>query len=653
MILEEENRRHSEIWIAPADGIASPRRLTTPAFSATSPGWSPDGRFLFFTSDRPLPASDDDVDVWFLDMSGGAGEAFQIEGVGGRPIFSHDSSWIAFAKATPPTGSAARRARSAGSPFDRTEEFERLVEERFTGRIFDWMGYRFDGRGYLPDPRSRLETPPRELWVVPTTGGVPRQLTRLGFDVGDATWDPSRPRLVFTADEHQRDEYTYERDDLWSIDLEGVIERLTDDGYVYSAPTFSPDGGRLAYRRSQGLDMVVAAGEGRGSPIDVLVTPASGGEARNVTEAWDLRPESPTWSADGGRLLFTAATSGETQLFAAAVDGSGVRQLTEGRHQLGGVSLDGATARIAYVRNTASTVPEIHVARTDGSAQVKVSRFNDVVMSDLVLASTRPIRYPSRDGTQIHGWVMTPPGYRAGTGPYPMILAIHGGPHGAYGERFSFQFQLWAAEGYVVVFTNPRGSTGYGEDFLWATWGGWGNLDFDDVMGGVDYAVENFEIDPARLGVAGYSYGGFLTNWVITHTDRFAAAVSGAGISNWLSDYATSDIPRTKESEFYGPPWETRSAALLWEQSPVKHAAGVSTPTLFVHGEDDFRVPIEQAEQMYLALRKQRVPARFIRYPETSHGGWRPWDTVHRYLHELQWWREHLDAGSTTERRQR
>ncbi len=194
----------------------------------------------------------------------------------------------------------------------------------------------------------------------------------------------------------------------------------------------------------------------------------------------------------------------------------------------------------------------------------------------------------------------------------------------------------------MVLYTNPRGSSGYGEDFLWATWGGWGNLDTEDVMSGVDYTLRNFAIDRDRLGVSGYSYGGFLTNWIITHTDRFAAAVSGAGISNWLSDYGTADIPRTKESEFFGPPWKQQSGDLLWEQSPIKHADGVSTPTLIIHGESDHRVPIEQGEQMYTALRKQRVAARMVRYPDSYHGGWRPWDRVHRSFEELSWWNEHL-----------
>jgi dipeptidyl aminopeptidase/acylaminoacyl peptidase len=224
---------------------------------------------------------------------------------------------------------------------------------------------------------------------------------------------------------------------------------------------------------------------------------------------------------------------------------------------------------------------------------------------------------------------------------------MHGGPHSAYGHSFSFEHQLFAANGYLVVYTNPRGSTNYGEKFLWATWGGWGNLDFEDVMAGVDYAKTKYNVDEKRMGVTGYSYGGFLTNWVIGHTNRFAAAISGAGIANWISDYATSDIPRTKESEFFGAPWD-RGRDILEKQSPITYAAHFKTPTLFVNGESDARVPIEEAEQMYLALRKQRIPARMVRYPDTYHGGWSPWNTVHRYYEELKWWERYLGAAKTS-----
>src|SRR5262249_19349232 len=155
------------------------------------------------------------------------------------------------------------------------------------------------------------------------------------------------------------------------------------------------------------------------------------------------------------------------------------------------------------------------------------------------------------------GWIMLPREHEPRRALYPLIVSIHGGPHGAYGNSFSFEFQLMAACGYAVLYTNPRGSTGYGEKFLWSTWGGWGNLDYEDVMAGVDYVVKRYPIDTKRMGVTGYSYGGFLTNWIITHTNRFAAAIAGAGISNWISDYGTADVPETKESEFFGTPWQS------------------------------------------------------------------------------------------------
>jgi dipeptidyl aminopeptidase/acylaminoacyl peptidase len=231
---------------------------------------------------------------------------------------------------------------------------------------------------------------------------------------------------------------------------------------------------------------------------------------------------------------------------------------------------------------------------------------------------------------------------RAAKTPYPLILSIHGGPHMSYGDAFNYEFQWLAANGFAVLYINPRGSTGYGEKFLWATWGGWGKLDYQDVMAGVDYALDHYPLDRKRLGVSGYSYGGFLTDWIITQTNRFSAAVTGAGISNWLSDYGTADIPRTKESEFYGAPWDQESSGRMSALSPITHAGNVKTPTLFVHGEADRRVPIEEAEQMYTALKKLRVPAKFIRYPGNYHGGWPPWDMVHRYYHELEWWRTYL-----------
>jgi len=639
-VMEAENRRHSEIWLAPADGSAAPTRVTDPALSASSPRWSPDGKLLAFASRREAAGARSDASgsVWFLRMDQPGGEAFQIPGVTGTPIFSPDNQWIAFTKKTPP----------AAKPKQYASDFERQLNERFKGRIYDWMDYRFDGRGYLPDPRDPAATPPEELYLVPRSGGTPKQLTRLGVNVQTAAWRPDSGALIIEANAQQRDEYQYERSDLWVITLDGNIKRLTDDGYNYSSPAWSPDGRSLVFTRAQSLSQVIAAKQNHGSPVDVYRLAAEGGKPENLTANWDLLPGAPAWGADGRYVYFSGGSGGNTHLFRVPATGGAVEQVTRGDRTLHGFSFSAVFDRVAYTATDPIHPGEVFSSRIDGAAEKQLSSLNDKLMSEIQLSRAERILYPSKDGTEIEGWVMLPRGYDPAKGPYPLVLNIHGGPHGAYGNSFSFQFQLLAASGYLVLYTNPRGSTGYGEKFLWATWGGWGLRDFEDVMAGVDYAVKRYAVDQKRMGVTGYSYGGFLTNWTITQTSRFAAAITGAGVSNWISDYGTADIPRTKESEFYGPPWEPRSGELLLKQSPITYAARVTTPTLFIHGEADLRVPIEQAEQMYTALKKRRVPAMFIRYPDSYHGGWTPWNTAHRYYQELKWWEQQLSAKTAS-----
>jgi dipeptidyl aminopeptidase/acylaminoacyl peptidase len=644
-IVESENRRHSEIWLAPSDGSRPPSRLTSPAFSATNPSWSPDGALLAFSSRRrgpgvqPAGDGEGDSSVWFLRMDQPSGEAFQIPGVAGSPIFSPDNRWIAFTKPT--------RARPKPKP-EYASDFERQIHERFKGHLYDWMNYRFDGRGYLPDPRDPDATPPDELYLVAREGGEPRQLTRLGVDVQSAAWRPDSGALAIVANEHQRDEYVYERADVWVVDLQGVTRRLTNDGFDHDAPAWTRDGGSLVVRRQQSLNMVIASRQGHGSATDLFRLAVDGAPATNLTASWDLIPGVPVAAPDGA-VYFSAGVGGNSHLFRLPAGGGAVEQVTTGDRRLGGFSASSAFDRVTYTVTDPTHPVELYTARLGSTPQDerKLTGFNDALVAEIDLRPVERLAFKSADGTPVEGWIILPRGYDAARGPYPLILSIHGGPHGAYGNDFSFQWQLWAAQGYGVLYTNPRGSTGYGEKFLWGTWGGWGNRDYDDVMAGVDHALGRYALDPKRLGVTGYSYGGFLTDWIVTRTTRFAAAVSGAGISNWISDYGTADIPRTKESEFYGPPWDPKANALLRQQSPIEHVGAARTPMLFIHGESDFRVPIEQAEQMYTALKKQRVPARFVRYPEMSHGGWTPWNTVHRYYQELKWWGQYLGARTT------
>ncbi|MGH9324709.1 MAG: S9 family peptidase [Vicinamibacteria bacterium] len=638
---EEENRRRTELWLkgvpkGAEEGESKPRRVTLPGFDASAARFSPDGRWLTFRSVRPdgeAPQSS----IWFF-RTDGFGEAFQVDGVETMPVFSPDGKHMAFARKTPPE-------KTGTEPSER----EKKIEERFRGQMYDWLQFRYDRYGYLPDPTDPSKTPPEELYVSDVEGETvsgARRLTCLGVDVSGAAWSPDAARLVFVADSHQRDEYDYERPDLWLVDSQGTScsgERLSDDGFEHDSPVFSPDGSRIAFRRSKGLSLLIGEKADRGAPVDVFVMDLKSRRMTNVTESWDLVPGAPAFSADGKVLYFEAEVSSANHLFQSSADGGGeVSQLTRGDRQLTGFSRTRDGLLMAYAAETATAPSDVFVARADGSSERKLSRFGEESVASFAISNPQRVVYKSKDGTEIEGFVLLPPGFDPVHG-FPLILAIHGGPHGAYGYNFDFQFQLWAAKGYVVLYTNPRGSTGYGEDFLWATWGGgWGNLDSEDVLAGVDYAVSKYGIDGKRLGVTGYSYGGFLTNWIVTHDTRFAAAISGAGISNWVSDYGTADIPRTKESEFYGPPWEDEGGSLLERQSPIHYVQNARTPTLFIHGESDFRVPIEQGEQMYTAFKKLRVPAKFIRYPDSYHGGWKPWDVVHRYQHELQWWDRYL-----------
>lgn len=640
-LIEAENRRQSEIWLTAVDGSSAPTRLTDPAFSATNPRWSPDSKLLAFVLRRRVPSIESESPIWFLRVDQAGSEAFQLRGVGGMPIFSPDNQWIAFTKPTPP---GKREPRVYAT------EFEKKLNERFKGRTVDWMNYRADGRGYLPDPRDPMATPPEELYLVPRAGGTPKQITKLGVNVQAATWRPDSSALVLEANAQQRDEYLYESADLWIVTTEGQTKRLTEDGYDHSAATWSPDGRFVVFRRQQGLSQVIQAKQKHGGPVDLYRMPAAGGPMENLTATWDLLPGAPTASADGKFVYFSSGIGGNTHLFRVASTGGAVEQVTKGERTLGSISFAATTDRIAYSATDPTHPTEIFSARVDGAQEKKLSGVNDALVSEVQLSRAERMLYPSKDGTPIEGWLLLPRGYDPAKGKYPLLLNIHGGPHGAYGNNFSFQFQLLAANGYAVLYTNPRGSTNYGEKFLWGTWGGWGLLDSEDVMAGVDHALQKYAIDDKRLGVTGYSYGGFLTNWAITHTSRFAAAVAGAGGTNWISNYGTADMARTKETEFYGTPWEATSRELLLKLSPILYAGNVTTPTLFVHGEADIRVPIEQAEQMYLALKKRRVPAAFIRYPDSYHGGWTAWNTVHRYYQEMKWWEQYLQRKQSAAR---
>ena len=479
----------------------------------------------------------------------------------------------------------------------------------------------------------------RQLMVVDASGGTPRQLTELAFDAGSPTWSPDGRTLFFTGDERQDEELRAENSgDIWSVDANGgTVRRLTTNPGTESAPAVSPDGRSLAFLSTPE----------RGAQTDLLVVEIGpGGNFRgqpaNLTEAWDLRPGAPMWSADGNVVLFSAGVRGDSHLFRSA-PGDSVRQITLGPRRLSSFSFSADGRVMAYAATDATTPGELYVSRGDGATEQKATGFNDEWLSEVELMPAEELLWTAEDGTEVQGWLVRPVGFRRG-GSYPMILKIHGGPHSAYGNTFFPTFHVLSAAGFFVLYTNPRGSSGYGHEFQYATRGEWGIVDREDYLAGVDMALAEYaEIDSARIGVSGGSYGGFMTNWLTATTDRFHAAATSRSITNWESWWGMSDAQRLTEYEFYGPPWEQRD--LYRRLSPISYVENVTAPTLIIHSENDYRTPIGDGEQWFMSLKKLGVPVELVRYPRSSHGLSRtgePWLLVDRLERIRSWFVHYL-----------
>jgi dipeptidyl aminopeptidase/acylaminoacyl peptidase len=656
--IEEDNGTRAEVHVVPADGSATPRRVVHYGKDVSDAQWTRDSR-LEYSADRQR---------WTVDPAGDAIPPALVTRGPADAVVSADGQWIAFTQEQPQPSQVASHAT----------DFERRHEERFKGVTFDWKDFQRDGAPFpAPNPRARpaaaliiqpigggSSTPPRTGPSTALRTGEPRVLVDKDLRPENLAWHPNGRMLAFTADDRWRDEMRYEQSDLWTVTTDGTIARLTDDLYQYGDVEFSPDGRYLSYVRTFGTDMVIQQKLNHGGQRDLFIKPIDGGpstslrtgpstslrtgEPINLTAAWDLEPGDTRWSPDGRFMYFTADTGGESHLFRVSVPGATVEQVTRGPRRLGGLTIDRQFTRIAYTVGVHDGPPEVYSAAIDGTHEVQLTHVHDAIRAQIAFSRAERLRWPSIDGTEIEGWLMYPHGYNARQGPYPLIVVSHGGPHSATGYSFDFKKQYFAANGYFVLDTNFRSSTGYGDVFKWATWGEWGKKDGEDVISGVDYVLERYPIDATRVGHTGHSYGGFMTNWLITqYPTRFAAAITGAGISNWISDYGTADIYRTKETEFFGVPWEEAARNRMIKQSPLTYAGNVKTPTLFVHGEVDQRVPYEEGEQMYFALKRRGVPAKMIRYADQPHGIGGHWNNVHRMLNELKWWNTYLRAAPT------
>jgi len=653
--IESDNTTATETYVVPFDGSAPPRKIQHEGQDVSGANWTSDNMLRYTIARRTVSAQSVRLNrggggqrgAGQRGGGGGGGGAFKVsvDAPNATPVraeneaqgLSVDAKWMVEAKERPRTP----------PPTASLNEFEKRHMERFKGREFDWMRFQQDGQEYpTPDPRLR---PTAEITITPVGGGAAKELTNLGLRPENVVWHPNGTLIAFTADDAWRNEQEYEDPDIYTVTTDGKVTRLTNDLYVHSSLRYSPDGRFLAYERSFGTDMIIKGKLNHGGPNDLFIRPVAGGEPINLTANWMYEPGTPIWSPNSQYIYFTASVGGTTHLFRVAPRGGApIEQVTKGERRLNGINFDKAMTRMTYTVGMHEAPSEIWAANIDGTGEKKLTNVMADTLREITFSKADRLKWKSQDGTEIEGWLTYPYGYDRAKGPYPLVVFSHGGPHSGVGYGFNFKQQYFAANGYFVFDTNFRSSTGYGDDFKWATWGAWGTKDGQDVISGVDYVGKNYPVDLKRVASIGHSYGGFMTNWLITaYPDRFAAAAAGAGISNWASDYATADIYRTKETEFFGTPWQEDALARMNAQSPLMRAGRVKTPTLFIHGEEDQRVPYTEAEQLYFAIRRQGVPAKMVQYEGMGHGINGHWNNVHRMLVELKWFDTYMKKSGS------
>ena len=606
----------THVWLTSWDGTKTIQLTFRAKESETDPRWRPDGQAISFLSDRD--GTDGESQLWLMNRAGG--EAEKITGLrGGIEDYewAPDSHHIALIVKDP---LPAQKSDDAPP--------KPIVIDRFQ--------FKQDIAGYLTTRRQHL-------YLFDTATRQATQLITGPYDEVLPAFSPDSRQIAFVS----RRQPNAERDGNWAIYVidaaPGAKPRAltTYDGSDadpdwQSPPAWSPDGTKIAYVHG-GPKKLIEYGV-----RSLAIVPAVGGPARVLTPSLDRNVTAPAWSPDGTQIRFLVEDDRADYLASIDPNGGGRKTLAGGRRVVIGFS-EAPGGKIAMLAGKPEVPNEIYA--WDQGTERQLSKRNAAWLAQVQLASVRDIAFASADGTDIHGFLMMPPGDVAGT-RYPTILALHGGPQDQLDYRFDFDvdyylsLQLLADHGYVVVAVNPRGSTGRGQAFAAGIYADWGDKDAQDVLAAVDYAVRQGIADPARLGIGGWSYGGMLTNYVIAQDHRFRAATSGASSSNILAGYGTDEYVRDYEAEL-GTPWGNTSG---WEKIsfPFLHADRITTPTLFMGGEKDYNVPLLNQEQMYQALRSRNVETQLIIYPGSFHIQTRPSFIRDRTQRDLAWFDSHM-----------
>ena len=607
----EKNQFETNIYLVSTSG-GEAIKLTEDGGS--QPRWSPDGRKIAF-----VRAVEGKRGIWLMDLKGENRRKvtdFDLSNASLGPVgeslcWSPDGSMMAFLASLEPVDKEAK-----------IKVITRLMYKAFYG---------------YSDMRRR------HIFVVSPFGHEPpRQLTFGDFDEHSISWSPDSREVAFISNRTGMDDFNMHTD-LWAVEVRtGEIRRITETKGAEYYPTWSPDGRMIAYTARTRANT-----SNESTPEDTHVWVVnSGSGARDLTSTFDRRCNAPHWTPDGDRILFTAGDRGRTMIYSVIPEGGDVVKVTDGDRMLSRISVAKEAERMAYVSSDPTNPGELYSADLNGGNEVKLTNINGF-LENVYLSEPEEFTFKSFDGTEIQGWILKPRDFDPSK-KYPALLNIKGGPAGMRGYGFSTYHQVGSVYGYVQFHVNYRGSSGYGQAFADASVGDMLGGDFKDNMAAVDYILEmRSYVDADRMGVWGGSYGGYLTNWIVTQTDRFKAAVSISSISNLFTQWGASAIPLWTEVEIGGLPWDRMD--LMLKQSPIMQANMVKTPVLFLHGEMDFDTPIVEAEQMFMALKKYGVETVMVRYTDDGHGIRRkPVNHLDALRRAIAWFDKHLKHRVTS-----
>lgn len=618
---ERTSKQHSAIFLLDLDSRET-RQLTSGEATDSQPRWSPDGARLAFVSTRHEGTSH----IFIIDVRGGEPHRLTSEPEGAHtPVWSPDGRQICFSSTVE---TERQKVPQEVAWYEAHPEADRSVPRL---RRQHTLMSRFDEHGYI-DHRTHLF-----LLNVDEPGAAPRQLTEGDYDNLEPAWSPDGALIAFMSNRVENAEHTWGAD-VWTVSIDrGELCCLTNGDLTAISPSWSPDGQTIAFYAAP---EIIANGY---HDVHLWAVSRRGGDQRDLSMLIDL-PRArflpdymwpgltpPAWSPDGKTMYFLLADHGDGAIYRLELETGELRRVSPRSAVVTSACCTPDGSSLICLAATPTTPYDVCSVPTAGGELSPLTNSNAELLSSVSIVAPEPIAFKAPDDWEIEGWLFRPVDEEQ-IRPYPLILHVHGGPQGAFGNIFYFQAQTLAGAGYASLYINPRGSVGYGDAFARAA--DWGEKDFLDLMVGVDAVLARGEVDERRLGVTGLSYGGFMTNWIVGHSDRFAAAVSINGISNLISFAGVSDIgPLWAPIQIGGNFWESEDA---WERyryhSPITYVGSISTPLLLVQAENDYRCAIEQGEQMLNALRMRRQTVELIRVPGASHVIFTTPAPLHRYF---------------------